>query len=285
MIIDPSKMVMRTMLVDPTEGMINQRFLLALIMILNEGSDGTEKQRYELSNLIFTTGLKLIAVHGHIGRYGEIEDRLLAEAKANPIDLKSNDPKRIASAQDLYIEFDGFLVQVKSTLDHAINVLNFGFNIPFSALTTFGDKGNKIIKQLENNVAANFQGAANHLIKVIKDNKPWLELAIDVRDRMNHFKSGGIDLQTFTVSAEKVGDEIKTWTPHIHPDQTIRQLMEILFRNLFEFCEYFMALGMIPRLTKVALQYNKSDDPKAMRWKMYPVALVRQFEKDAQPLE
>ena len=84
--------------------MINQRFLLALIMILNEGSDGTEKQRFELSNLIFTTGLKLIAVHGHIKRYGEIEDRLLAEAKANPIDLKSNDPKRIASAHDLYIE-------------------------------------------------------------------------------------------------------------------------------------------------------------------------------------
>jgi hypothetical protein len=76
--IDPNKMVMRTMLVDPTEGMINQRFLLALIMILNEGSDGTEKQRFELTNLIFTTGLKLTAVHGHIKRYGEIEDRLLS---------------------------------------------------------------------------------------------------------------------------------------------------------------------------------------------------------------
>jgi hypothetical protein len=276
---------MRTMLIDPTEGMINQRFLLALIMILNDGSDGTEKRRFELSNLIFTTGLMLIAVHGHIKRYGEIEDRLLAKAITNPIDLTSNDPKRIASAQDLYIEFDGLLVQLKSTLDHSINVLNFGFNIPFSALTTFGEKGNKIIKQLENNVAANFQGAANHLIKVIKDNKPWLELAIDVRDRMNHFKSEGIDLQTFTVSAQKVGNEIKTWTPRLHSDQSIRQLMEILYRNLFEFCEYFMALGMMPRLTKVALQYNKSDDPKAMRWKMYPVELVRQFEKDAKPLE
>lgn len=101
------------MLVDPTEGMINQRFLLALIMILNDGSDGTEKQRFELSNLIFTTGLKLIAVHGRIKRYGEIEDRLLAEAITNPIDLTSNDPKRIVSAQDLYIEFDGFLVSAE----------------------------------------------------------------------------------------------------------------------------------------------------------------------------
>ncbi len=283
--LNPSKMVMRTMLVDPTDGMINTRFVLALMMILNEGSDGSERERLELSNLIFTTALKLIAIYQHMKRYGEIEDRLLAEARANPIDFTTNNPNRVASAQELYIEFDGFLVQLKSTLDHSINVLNFGFNIPFSALTTFGDKGNKIIRQLENNVATNFQGPANHLARVIKDNKPWLEMAIDVRDRMNHFKSGGIDLQTFTVSAQKDGDEIKTWTPRLHADQTIRQLMEILYRNVFEFCEYFMALGMMPRLTKIALQYNKSEDPKVMRWKMFPVALVRQYEKDAKPLE
>ena len=132
--LDPSRMVMRTMLVDPTEGMINTRFVLALIMILNEGSDGNERERLELSNLIFTTALKLIAIYQHMKRYGEIEDRLLVEARENPIDFTGQNQNRVASAQELYIEFDGFLVQLKSTLDHSINVLNFGFNIPFSAL-------------------------------------------------------------------------------------------------------------------------------------------------------
>ena len=126
---DPTKMIMRTMLVDPTEGVINTRFVLGLILLLNEGSDGKEKERLEVSNLIFTTALKLISIHQHIKRYGEIEDRLLAEARANPIDFTNTNPKRIASAQDLYIEFDGFLVQLKSTLDHCVSVLNFGFRI------------------------------------------------------------------------------------------------------------------------------------------------------------
>ena len=146
--------------------------------------------------------------------------------------------------------------------------------------STFGDKGNKIIKQLENNVAANMQGAAKKLIDLIRDSKPWLELAIDARDPINDFKSGGIDLQTFTVSAQKEGSETKVWTPRLHPDQTIRELMDILNRNVFEFCEFFMGFAMIPRLTKVAIQYNNLADTKAIRWKMVPIQLMRQYEKD-----
>ena len=101
---------------------------------------------------------------------------------------------------------------------------------------------------------------------------------------MNHFKSGGIDLRTFTVSVHKDGDETKTWTPRLSADQTIRELMNILYRNVFEFCEYFMGFAMIPRLTKVGIQYNILDDQKAIRWAMVPVALMRQYEKDSTPL-
>ena len=60
--------------------MINTRFVLGLILLLNESSDGKEKERLEVSNLIFTTALKLISIHQHIKRYGEIEDRLRRSA-------------------------------------------------------------------------------------------------------------------------------------------------------------------------------------------------------------
>jgi hypothetical protein len=278
---DPAKTTMTRMLVDPTGGMISTRFVSGLMNLLNECS-GSVKQRMEIATLIFTTAVKLISIYEHYGRYCEIEDRLLAVARASPFNFSDTTPKHTALSQDLFIEFDGFLVQVKSILDHCVNVLNFGFNIPFSALTTFGDKGSKIIKQLENNVAAYLRGPANVLIKLIRDNKPWLEVAIEVRDRMNHFKSGGVDLQKFTVYTYTEGNETKAWTPRLHKDQSFRELMKILYPHVFEFCEFFMGFAMLPRIDMVGIQCRKSADPRAIRWKTYPIdiELMRRCEED-----
>ncbi len=281
---DPAKTIMKTMLVDPTGGMISTRFVSGLMNLLNECS-GSEKQHTEVANLIFTTAVKLICIYEHYRRYCEIEDRLIAVARASPFYFSDTTPKHTALSQDLFIEFDGFLVQVKSILDHCVNILNFGFNIPFSALTTFGGKGSKIIRQLENNVATNLRGPANVLIKLIGDNKPWLELAIEVRDRMNHFKSGGVDLQKFTVYVYAEGNDTKAWTPRLHKDQSIRELMGLLYLQVFEFCEFFMGFAMLPRIDKVGIQCRKSADPRAIRWKTYPIELMRRFEEAFMVLE
>jgi len=46
---------------------------------------------------------------------------------------------------------------------------------------------------------------AGDLVKFIDRNQEWLKQVIDLRDRMNHYKSGGIGLDNFTVFVRKMG--------------------------------------------------------------------------------
>jgi len=46
---------------------------------------------------------------------------------------------------------------------------------------------------------------AGELVKFIDRNQEWLKQVIDLRDRMNHYKSGGIGLDNFTVFVRKMG--------------------------------------------------------------------------------
>ena len=290
---DPSNvkdMVQRVMYVDPGGGMLNQRILTALWLMVLAGSDGTDKEKKETTDLILAITLKLTAVYQHRERYEKLEDDLVANARMNPITENRSEPIRLKTAQELYLELDGFLVQVKSTLDHMTAILHFGLGLPFSALTTFGDKGNKVIQILNRNVGGKTStGApkkqmAQKLIQLIKDNQEWLDLAISVRDRMNHFQHGGLSLDTFTVHVSIENGQEKVWTPRLHEKQTVRELMNVLMRNVVEFVEVFCAFAMLPRLTKVGIQYNAHADVNQIRWTLVPIESLREYEKDAPPL-
>ena len=75
------------------------------------------------------------------------------------------------------------------------------------------------------------------------------------------------------------------WTPKLHESQMVRGLMGVLTNNVVEFVEVFCGLALLPRLTKMAIQYNVRDDINEMRWNLVPIGLVKPFEKDAKPWE
>lgn len=194
------------------------------------------------------------------------------EAKAKPVDLRQNEPMRIATAQELYLELDGFLVQAKSVLDHVINVLHYTFNLSFSALTTFGDKGNKVINLLKKNVGGDGgkKGMAKILVEHIEKNQPWLGELIDARDRMNYFLHGGLSPQHFVVSfvIDKEGKET-LHRPMMSETQSVKEVMTIWFINLMNFVEYFLGRSLHVRMLNHGPQFNREDDPNVAHWDVF----------------
>jgi hypothetical protein len=286
--IDPnnlSKLVQRQMFVDPSNGIINKRIMFGISQLFMNGSDFTEKESVEMFNLLLVTSLKLTAVWKHKEAYAKREDELIGAARAKPIDETQNVPVRFSTAQDLYLELDGLLVQFKSCLDHMIHVLHYSFHLNFASLTTFGDKGDKIIALLRNNVRGDkFKKVAAQIAKIIEGDKEWLGRVIDLRDKMNHYVDGGIGLDNFTVFVRKIEGVDTLYTPRFTADQTIRDLMVQLFTNLIDFVEHFLGLALLPRLPKIAIQFKFENDPTVPRWTFVPIAAVRHLEKVAKPM-
>jgi hypothetical protein len=153
-----------------------------------------------------------------------------------------------------------------------INVLHYTLNLDFSALTTFGDKGNKIINLLKRNVGGDQgkKGMAKILVEHIEASQPWLGGLIDTRDRMNHFLHGGLSPQHFIVSfvIEADGKE-SLHRPMVSADQPVKDIMTIWFMNLMNFVEYFLGRSLQARMVNYGLQFNRQDDPKVPHWDVF----------------
>jgi hypothetical protein len=278
------KLVQRQIFVDPTtEGVLNMRIMLSLVQVAH-ASDLSDQKKQEVFQLILVTALKLCGVWQHMDRYNKLEDELIKAAHENPIDESQNQPVRLATAQNLYLDLDGFLVQFKSTLDHMVHILHFTFGLPFEALSTFADYGNKIRTQLARNVSGMNKQPAGELSKFIEQNQQWLKEVIDLRDRMNHYKSGGIGLDNFTVFVRKVEGKDVLYTPRLNDKQTVREVMKIIFDNLVDFVEHFMGFAMLPKLSKFGLNYHKTDNPRAQRWQLVPMAVIEKLQPNAKPM-
>jgi hypothetical protein len=272
--IDPNNLqnlVQRKVFDDPSEGMIQGRFIRQFVEILSR-TDLDEDQKSAVLELLIVVGLKFVSVWMHDHRYGQIEQKLVDDAVSNPVDLRKNQPMRISTAQELYIEFDGFLVQCKSVLDHMVNVLHYTFNLNFSSLSTFGNKGNTIINLLKRNVGGDRgkKEMAKILIEHIETNQGWLGGLIDARDRMNHFMHGGISPQHFAVSfvIDKEGKE-ELHHPMMNTEQSVKQVMTMMFQNVMNFVEYFLGRALQVRMVNHGLQFNRQDDPKVPHWDVF----------------
>jgi hypothetical protein len=281
--IDPNNLqnlVQRQMYDDPSGGTYNMRIMLQLFEMASQ-SEMSEDERASVFDLLHVISLKFASIWTHDHRYETREKELITAAEANPTDRRKNEPIRFASAQDLYIELDGFLVQCKSVLDHMIVILHYTLGINFSSLSTFGDHGNKVIKLLKTNVGANppsKRKCAGYLITHIERNQEWLKGMIDIRDRMNHFMSGGISPMAFGIASiiEQDGTQ-NLHRPRMTKDLTVKDYMSTLMNNILEFIEYFMGLAISVRAPGYAVKYTNSDDPKAKRWKMIHGAIVEQM--------
>jgi hypothetical protein len=260
----------RLMFVDPSGGQINGRILTAFLPVVVQYADASDKQKKEFSDLLIVLCLKLTAVWTHLKRYSEHEDAMVATGRAKPIDSHASTTINIATAQDLYMELDGFLVQFKSALDCMIKAAGFGLRLSHSELGTFGDKGNGVAKVLKNNLPNKLKGLGKELTKLISSNQTWLSAAIDLRNRMNHYQDGGLSVEAFVVVVRIENGKEIVWTPQLSSKQTVREGMTNLFSSLLDFVDVFVGLALVPRLRDCALYRVPAEEagPISPRWKV-----------------
>lgn len=231
---------------DPTEGrIINNRLFNGIFSILQNTTIG-ERDKENLIHLLSLICKKLIGVRKHIDKYKECE----VTAKNSASESRQEDGiwEEIELSDDLFLEFDGFLVQVKSTLDYLVKVPNYIVGKKYWGLGTFGEKGRKVAKAIKNlpkEHQAKTKGFSDYLVD---RHKLWLDDAINARDKINHFLDGGVDCRIFCITKERATGVIRV--PMWSPDQSIFEFMEIIWSNLFRYCEDFWALFLSLKLSQ-----------------------------------
>src|SRR6266403_6020319 len=96
-------------------GVINERLVVSLFSFANQSKLSAEQKR-RFFNALLLQAKKLLALWIHYDRFRNEVERLKPIA---PTVEKSEAPKHfsIRYSQELYLEFDEFLVQYKSSLD------------------------------------------------------------------------------------------------------------------------------------------------------------------------
>jgi len=232
---------------DPTpNGLINQRYVQTMMRLV-ELTDLKPDEKENFINMVLLVGKKLVATWKHYNIYSTLEDRLIEQAKAGEV-IDNQSIRRISYSQDLYLEMDEFLVQFKSTLDYLVKL-----PVPLVGkrwnLTTFGERGGTVRKALRRNLPKEYARTAKMVEEQVLDlHKPWLEMAIEARDRLNHFLEGGADFQAVVVlKMMKDGKEF-IHVPVWDEQNSLRHVMEIVFHNLLKLVEDFTAGFLTARL-------------------------------------
>lgn len=231
---------------DPTpEGVVNNRivkrlFEISLVTILEQ----EKKQRF--FRILLLVGKKMVATWRHLDRFQSIQATLVANAhKRLPTD--PNQPMEVDTAQDLFIEFDEFLVQVKSCLDYLVKIPTAILGKNVWSISTFGDKGQKVLRALERNLPRDLQVHAEGLRDlVLSKHLPWLEWAISLRDSLNHLIEDDFAFEAFAVGWEERDGVWRIHVPQVERDVTAAEAMTQLWNNLIVLVEDFIAgfLGM-----------------------------------------
>ncbi len=231
----------RDLFVDPTgTGIINLRFLKRLFEIV-ECTTLTGDDRKKVENLLILVAKKLAITWTHYDRYAKAEDLLIEEVKKAETMNENIEVKEIKFSQDLFFDFDGFLVQLKSTLDYIVKMPTLILGERIWTLRTFGDKGQDVINFLSRNMPKEYRGTAKLIIEnVINHHLDWLRYTIECRDKINHFIYGGISFEYFFVDKFiEDGKEIirvPMWTDIV----SVRQSMYDNWMNLFSLSEQFL---------------------------------------------
>jgi hypothetical protein len=107
-------------------------------------------------------------------------------------------------------------------------------------LATFGDKGDKIIKALQNNIPRDRQDRAAKIVQLIQTDKGWLTHIIDLRDTAAHFRG----LKSSGVRAQRVGEAVIVSEPSDPSGDPFSDVVAVAYFNLLTFCEDFIALAI-----------------------------------------
>jgi hypothetical protein len=246
----------KTLFNDPTpDGYIHARYVIPMLKIAQDHTDFSEEELHEFVRHMMLVAKKMAATWRHLEKYGQVEDALVEAEETNP-PLEKLDIQHIVCSQDLFLEVDEFLVQLKSTLDYLAKLplaIIGKSNWPY--LRTFGDKGQAILKALKNNVPKKWSKQVTMLEEVVLDqHRPWIELAIASRDRSNHFKDGGADAEVFIVAKMTIEGEEKIVVPMWFDNLTVRVYLQQTWHNLMGFVQQF-TIGFLAMGFKEGLGY------------------------------
>lgn len=265
---DDNNYVVEMIFQDPTpNGHINQRISNAFGLNLDK-VDLNQDEQEQLMHLLLLVAKKLAITWRHLDRYRQIEDDLIARAKATQL-VVDGKHTGFDYSDELYAEFDGFLVQLKSSLDHLVKVPVPIFGPKSWKPHTFGDKGNDVIKMLENNTPKKFEKHIRVICdRVIRRNQDWLQLTIDLRDKVNHYLEGGVPYQFFRVRKVRRGNREVIVVPMWSKVQTLRQALEIVWCRLMCLCEEFIGFTVFLRLKPYwEVKYRHiEDESDTNRW-------------------
>ena len=229
---------------DPTpKAIIKSRILLRFASEIIPRTDLLEKEQGDVLKVLLLVARKMVSVWQHMQKYKEEEARLISVvASASPM---QDNTTRLEYSQELFSEFDEFLVQIKSALDHLVKILVPVLGPSRWTIRTFANKGEDVLKALRRNLPKELQGKVDGFEKVVFDaHRLWLEDTITARDKINHFLDGEIPIENFAVF--KNGEKITV--PLWSPGQSISEFMDMAWLNLIHFVENFVAFSLYFKL-------------------------------------
>lgn len=240
---------------DPSpRAQIQSRISMAPAMMLDSTTLSEDEQK-RVFDLLLLISQKLASVWKHLQRYGEIEDRLIDELQQQA--ARGDRHIRLAQAQDLFIEFDEFLVQLKSSLDYLVKFPALVLPPRQWTLHTFGEKGDQVVRALENNISGQaMKRKAKVAAHWVKKHRAWLESTIDARDRINHLI--GAPVSPFFVRAIQDPETclIKIERPMWDAEQTGRDYMEVIWENALRLFEDFIVSCLFFRFKEGLTLYH-----------------------------
>ena len=227
------KFIVQKIFDDPsTNKIVNNRFFNGIFTLFNY-TDIDDKQKEQLFHLLCLISKKLISVWKHMDQYKKSERDLIEKAEES-IKLKNDVFFEMECSDDLFLEFDMFLVQAKSCLDYLVKIPSIIIGRNKWSLASFGDKGKKVAKALDNLPKPYKKQSRGYKTLLFVNQQDWLTDTIHARDKINHYLEGGINFQNFTVYKDASSENI--YVPMWSDDQKISEFMDITWSNLFRYC-------------------------------------------------
>lgn len=151
-------------------------------------------------------------------------------------------------------EAEAFIMQGKSCLDVLIKALDPLLDIK---LHSFGNSGDKVVSSLRRNLNREDLLRAEPLIEMLKSDRSWIhEWFKTERDSLDHYRALR---STGFLLATRAGKQVVT-PPHLPGAVPLKSVVEVLYENLFTFCEDFLALSYSIKFLKgISLQIVPED--------------------------
>ncbi len=221
---------------DSTPNTVILRRIVQLPMLAAAAyTDLNAEEKNDFVDLVLLIARKMLSVWKHLQAYHAEEKRLLDKFKNDPTAAR-------AHSQELFEEFDVFVVQIKSTLDHLVKVMRPMLGKKWT-MYTFADKGVGVLNSLQRNTSKHHAGRVKMMERFVfnQRNMEWLESEIETRDKANHCLGGGMKIEHFAVY--RMPDDtvsLPMWTA----EQRLSQAMDIYWENFFGLVEDFIMIAL-----------------------------------------